>query len=817
MGSGPQAVALDSATHTAYVANQNDSTLSVINTRICNARNTTGCGHTLATVAAGNGPLALAVDQATDTVYVADMFSDTVSVINGATCNASRTSGCGQKPHSVTVRGGPDAVAVDQPTDTVYVTNGGTNFGTGHTLSVINGATCNGKVTSGCGQKPATVRVGSFPFGVAVDSARDTVYVTNANDSTVSVVNAATCNATSRSGCRRKPPTVKVGSFPLPVAVNEFTSTVYVGNANSNTVSVINAATCNGHRHSGCGQTPPTLTIAGGPDGLAVNEATDTVFAANNSPGSTASSATVSVINGATCNAKTTAGCGQHPPVALTGANPGPPAVDQATDTVYVPALGDNAVAIVNGATCDTTARTGCGQTTPSTPAGGNAFSVAVNQATHTVYVGDSGGSEGFPFTISVINAATCNGKVTSGCGQTPAIVPFTSNPYGLAVDQATDTVYATNLGTSSAGHTVSVIDGARCNASVTSGCGNTPPSVKVGNSPAGVAVDQATDTIYVANSGGTTVSVIDGATCNGKVTSGCGQTPHRVRLGKSPWAVAVDQATDTIYALNPGTPGTVSVINGARCNASVTSGCGKIPPTVTVGNGNIVAGLAVNQATDTIYAVNTIDNTVSVINGATCNAKVTSGCDQRPAHVDVGRQFFGFAAVDQATDLVYVSNNRDDTVSVINGATCNGKVTSGCRRTPPTVTAGANPSGLAFDPAHRSVYAADNGGGALSVFRFTRPGRPTRVTASAFHGQAAIVWKRPPDGGLPIVYRVTPTPPCPSCHGLTTPTTSGAPFTIVTGLTPGQAYTFVVRATNAAGTGPPSKPSQPIKATRRG
>ena len=190
----------------------------------------------------------------------------------------------------------------------------------------------------------------------------------------------------------------------------------------------------------------------------------------------------------------------------------------------------------------------------------------------------------------------------------------------------------------------------------MTSGCRKTPPTVTVGSDPAGVAVDQATDTIYVANSGGTTVSVINGAACNGKVTSGCGRKPRRVHLGKSPWAVAVNQATDTIYALNPGTPGTVSVINGATCNGTVTSGCGKPPPTVTVGNGNVVAGLAVNQATDTIYAVNTIDNTVSVINGATCNAEghLRAAARARRTWTSAGR-VFGFAAVDPATDLVYV------------------------------------------------------------------------------------------------------------------------------------------------------------------
>ena len=131
-------------------------------------------------MAAGNGPFGLAMNEATHTVYVADVFSDTVSVINGATCNASSTSGLRAHSHPED-REGPADIAVDPATDTLYVTEAGAGIsGTGHTLSVINGATCNGRVTSGCGQTPATVTVGHFPFGDAFDPANNTVYVTDA-------------------------------------------------------------------------------------------------------------------------------------------------------------------------------------------------------------------------------------------------------------------------------------------------------------------------------------------------------------------------------------------------------------------------------------------------------------------------------------------------------------------------------------------------------------------------------------------------------------------------------------------------------------
>jgi DNA-binding beta-propeller fold protein YncE len=64
-----------------------------------------------------------------------------VSVLNGATCNAENTSGCGRQPTEVTVGQGPDAIAFDPVTDTVYVSNSGPGVnGTGRTVSVINAA-----------------------------------------------------------------------------------------------------------------------------------------------------------------------------------------------------------------------------------------------------------------------------------------------------------------------------------------------------------------------------------------------------------------------------------------------------------------------------------------------------------------------------------------------------------------------------------------------------------------------------------------------------------------------------------------------------
>src|SRR5689334_17292789 len=78
------------------------------------------------TIAAGNGPAAIAINTVTNKVYVANEFSDNVTIIDGAT-NATKT---------VAVCKRPQYIAVNARTNKVFV-----NCGTDSALTVIDGAT----------------------------------------------------------------------------------------------------------------------------------------------------------------------------------------------------------------------------------------------------------------------------------------------------------------------------------------------------------------------------------------------------------------------------------------------------------------------------------------------------------------------------------------------------------------------------------------------------------------------------------------------------------------------------------------------------
>ena len=176
----------------------------------------------------------------------------------------------------------------------------------------------------------------------------------------MSVLDTRTCNA-QPSGCTVVGTLQVTAGSPTAIAVNSATGTVYVGTATSggaNRVSVFNGATCNAATTTGCSQ-PPALMTVGATDGcsfvgVAVNETSNTIYATNTEQCSEPFLGDkVYVYNGATCDATNMTGCGDALATITAGFNPMAIAVDQATNTVYAPLLADGEyagnVAVING------------------------------------------------------------------------------------------------------------------------------------------------------------------------------------------------------------------------------------------------------------------------------------------------------------------------------------------------------------------------------------------------------------------------------------------------------------------------------------
>ena len=655
VGMSPQAVAIDQTTDTIYVAtydfNGGESTWVFSGAR-CNAKHTTGC-QSVATIDVGG--VGAVFNPNTRTLYVADPQGG-IHVINGATCNAKITSGCGNT-ELLADNYGPSALDVDRATDTIYAVNNNADLydgsGTGHTVSVIDGATCNGSDTSGCDAASPTVTVGRNDQWDAVDQETGAVYVSNYDDGTVAVIDGARCNATNTSGCAGTPAVVRTGAGVSGLAVDDILHTVFAVSQNDDTLSAINTRSCNGIATSGCENLAPSEQ-AGSDDGASFNAfpnyvtlvpQTDTAYLV--SVGGTNVLEAVSVSG---CNATDARSCRSDAPAVAQ--HEFEASIDPATNTIYASNYGLAEIDVFNGATCKVAGLSGCSPVgvipmpDPMTAMG------AIDDATHTLYVAES-----FRASVAMINTATCNATDTTGCFGKVRTIKVGAEPGSPVLNSHTKTLY---LPYGTEADEIAVLNAATCNAEDVSGCGQKPGTVNVGPGTHSLGVSVKTDTIYAPSAGvpfasGTTMSVINGDTCNGTDHAGCGKVAATVTVGIGPDGVAVDDATNTVYVTNSqggSAPGTVSIINGATCNGHTVTSCAGTFPTAEVGRAPQLA--VADTSTDSVYIVDNGGAAVSVLNGANCNATSTSGCGTATTQQAVGGQPTGLA-VNPDTDTVYV------------------------------------------------------------------------------------------------------------------------------------------------------------------
>lgn len=254
--------------------------------------------------------------------------------------------------------------------------------------------------------------------------------------------------------------------------------------------------------------------------------------------------------------------------------NVGALAIDAANDRLYV-ANGASILVFNNAGSAH--GNVAPVQTLSSTRFG-NVSSLFLDTANDVLYVGDDLNG------VWVINnASSANGSITpnrSITGNFTAGFGGTFQIHSIFVDTTRDMLYVSlsriagpngvlvfNGASSANGSNLAPARSILCNPSVT---------------PGGIFVDAGGDRLYLADTSGFTVQVIDGASA----ADGAVAPSRIINIGSSPASIAVDPVNDRLYVLNPGV---VYIVNGA------SAADGSVPMTAALApGGSILSAIAV-------------------------------------------------------------------------------------------------------------------------------------------------------------------------------------------------------------------------------
>lgn len=429
---------------------------------------------------------------------------------------------------------------------------------------------------------------GLQPVAIEVDETNNLVYIVNAESNSVSVIDGQTEEVVGVIDVE----TIDVSrtdTYKI-IGVNSVTSKIYVANTGTSSVSVIDGQSK---------QVIDTIRLGSKPRALEVCSKTNRIYVANREKDS------VSVINGDSDEIIALVEVGNSP-ITLT--------VNTTTNMVYVADLSfsDN-ISVINGDTFEVEA---------NLTIGSEVEAMAVNPITNRVYIASL---NDILNNITILDGDTNEvvGNITVGL-----------QPASITIDTLDNRIYVANF----LGNSVTVIDG---------DTNNIVSTIKVSPFPRAIGVNSVTKRLYVANtnSGGLTneshhkITVID---------TNIKEVINTIQTGVKLSALTVNPDTNTIYATTK-VNDSLAVVDGETK---------LIVKNVTVGNEPL--GVGVNKNTGRVYVANSLDETVSIVDGNNNEISEALMVDALPHSV----------AVNDVTDTVYISHSTFNTglVSIIDG-----------------------------------------------------------------------------------------------------------------------------------------------------
>ena len=158
------------ATHTIYVGNGTSAEMSLIDGRTCNARSARGCRHQHTAVTGGVDPVG--IDRRVERHGLRRERVRHARDRERAPLPGRQRLGLQGQPVTVPLGVRPQFLAVDARHITIYVANVGSN-----TISVIDGRRCNAQTTAGC-HRPRPISDRAPALHVGAERGDESLYVT---------------------------------------------------------------------------------------------------------------------------------------------------------------------------------------------------------------------------------------------------------------------------------------------------------------------------------------------------------------------------------------------------------------------------------------------------------------------------------------------------------------------------------------------------------------------------------------------------------------------------------------------------------------